>query len=174
VVDLIELSELILVGRVTAIGDGFEKGVPYTEVTLQVDETLKGSAGGSYTFRQFGLLAPKVQDDGRTCVLVTPDGWPRFENGEEVLLFLYKKASRTGLARRWGSPRNSTATARLVNGSQRGLFKNVEISPGLLPPGQQKLLSMKKGPVWGDTLVSFVRTAVQDRWIENRKLRHVK
>ena len=64
---LIEHSELILVGQVVGMTDGFDgNNLPYTDITLQVAETIKGAAGGSYTFRQFGLMAPRDMGDGRT------------------------------------------------------------------------------------------------------------
>jgi hypothetical protein len=80
--DLIGLSELILVGQVTALTDGFEAGVPFTEVTVAVHESIRGETGPTYSFRQFGLLAPRDLGDGRRYLGVSPDGWPRFQVGE--------------------------------------------------------------------------------------------
>src|SRR5262245_43671862 len=72
--DLIGYSELIVTGRVESVTDGFQKGVPYTEVTVSIDEAIRGAPGHRYTFRQFGLLAPRTLPDGRVCVAVTPEG----------------------------------------------------------------------------------------------------
>jgi hypothetical protein len=58
--DLIVQSERILTATVGDVSDGFtEQGVPYTEIELQVSESLKGGTTGEYTFRQFGLLKPR-------------------------------------------------------------------------------------------------------------------
>jgi hypothetical protein len=177
IIDLISLSELILVGRVTAVTDGFEGGVPFTEVTVQVDETIKGRAGGVYTFRQFGLRAPRSTPSGRQYVALSPDGWPKFEAGEEVILFLYKKGNMTGLRTTVGlfQGKFEKRNGQFENAIQNvGLFKDVSVDPGLLTPAEKKLLSMKKGSVPAETLISLVRKTVRNRWIENRELFHVK
>jgi hypothetical protein len=70
--DLIRHSESIVAGRVIGLTDGFENGVPYTEVTVEVDETLRGRPGRTHTFRQFGLLAPRDLGNGRTYLGVSP------------------------------------------------------------------------------------------------------
>ena len=86
IVDLIDLSEYILVGTAVDVHDGLTPNqLPYTEVTLQVDESLKGEVPHTYTFRQFGLLEPRQMPDGRTNLMVSPDGWPRFRSGEKVV-----------------------------------------------------------------------------------------
>ena len=177
VVDLITLSELVLVGRIISLSDGFENGVPYTEVTVEVGETLKGTESGIFTFRQFGLLSPRPGKNGLTYMGVSPDGWPRFRTGEEVILFLYKKASITGLRTTVGLLQGKFVErdGRFVNAVENlGLFRNVSVNPGLLTPLQQKMLRLKKGSVQADAFVSFLRQAVRGRWIESGKLRHVK
>ena len=177
VIDLITLSELILVGRVTAVFDDFENGVPYTEVTVAVGEVLKGNPGGVYTFRQFGLRSPRTEDNGYTYLGVSPQGWPRFETGEEVMLFLYKRASMTGFRTTVGlfQGKFNKKDGRFVNAIENlGLFRNVSVNPGLLTPIEEKMLTVKKGPVRAETFVSFVRTAVEQRWVESGKLGHVK
>src|SRR5688572_13461733 len=42
IVDLIGDSELIVRGMVKEVTDGIENGVPYTQVTVSVDEALRG------------------------------------------------------------------------------------------------------------------------------------
>ena len=57
IVELVGKSELILRGTVKSVSDGIDaRGLPYTEVTLHVDEAIRGPVGSEYTFRQFGLL----------------------------------------------------------------------------------------------------------------------
>ena len=93
VANLIHYGDKIIVGRVTAVSDGFDaKNLPYTDITVAVNESLKGNANGNYTFRQFGLMAPR-EIGGRTYVGVSPDGFPRFVTGEDVVVFLYKKTA---------------------------------------------------------------------------------
>jgi hypothetical protein len=176
VVDLIELSELIVVGEVVSVVEGFERGVPYTEITLTVTESIKGKAGGVYSFRQFGLQSPRVLEDGKSYLGVAPDGWPRFARGETVMLFLYRPASKTGLRTTVGLFQGTfKQTARgLLNGiSNQGLFKDTAIDPGLLDPDERSMLRATHGPVSTRAFTSFVRRAVQDRWIERGTLQHV-
>jgi len=176
VVDLIDLSQHILVGRVVAVSDCFENGVPFTEVTVSVDEAIKGTANSVYTFRQFGLRAPRVTESGRTYVAVSPDGWPRFETGEQVVLFLYKPASITGLRTTVGllQGKFTLRNGKLENGIEnQGLFRNVSAERSLLTPDESRMLEEDQGGLSRETFLSFVRKAVQDRWIERGKLDHV-
>jgi hypothetical protein len=178
IVDLIGLSEQILVGRVSRVTDGFDDaGVPYTEVTLNVSETVKGTAGTTYTFRQFGLTAPRSLGNGRRYLGVSPDGWPRFAEGETVLLFLYKPGARTGLRTTVGLLQGKflERDGRMVNGIENdGLFRDVRVKDSLLSPAEAKMLTRDGKPVPADALLSFVRKAVKGRWIETKELDHVK
>jgi hypothetical protein len=177
IVDLIDLSELIVVGEIVAVQDGFEGGVPHTEVTVQVSEALKGNAGGLYTFRQFGLRAPRDLSDGRTYVGVSPDGWPTFETGQEVVLFLYQKASKTGLRTTVGllQGKFTKTNGRYVNGIEnRDLFRHVSAAAGLLTAVEEKMLAHKEGPLPAETFVSLVRKAVRGHWVEERRLHRVR
>lgn len=177
-VDLIHLSEIILAGQVTTVSDGFDaRGVPYTEVTVAVDETLRGPVGASYTFRQFGLAAPRSLGNGRRYLGVSPDGWPRFKQGEKVVLFLYKKAARTGLRTTVGllQGKFEERNGHLMNGAENeGLFDKLTVNETLLSPAEAKMLKKARGPVVADTFLSLVRKAVQGRWIEKQELDHVK
>ena len=53
-VELMTHTDSILIGTVSKKTDGFFQGLPYTEITLDVGQSLKGNHGSSYTFRQFG------------------------------------------------------------------------------------------------------------------------
>jgi hypothetical protein len=177
IVDLIGLSETILVGRVARVTDGFDGGVPYTEVTLDVSETVRGTPGATYTFRQFGLAAPRSLGNGLRYVGVSPDGWPRFAEGEKVVLFLYKKASKTGLRTTVGLLQGKFVErdGRVTNGIENeGLFRNISVSEDLLTPAEAKMVKAPRGALTADTFVSFVRKAVQGRWIEKKELDRVK
>ena len=177
VADLIGLSELILTGRVVALTDGFQNGIPYTEVTVSVDEAIRGKPGQRYTFRQFGLMAPRELANGQTYLVVSPDGLPRFALDEDVLLFLYRKANQTGLQTTVGlfQGKFKKDGNRFENGVENiGLMSGVSINPSLLSPGEQKLLKAKKGPVQADVFLEFVRNAVRNRWVETGRLSHVR
>src|SRR5262245_27336257 len=64
-VDLLRGAESIVVGTVQSVTDGIgENGLPYTEITVSIDETMRGSLAGTYTFRQLGLLKPRLTADG--------------------------------------------------------------------------------------------------------------
>lgn len=112
VVDMIELSELIIVGTVSEVTDGFDQnGVPYTEITLQLKETIQGSERDTYSFRQFGLLQPRDMGNGLVNLNTTLDGWPNYKPDQEVILFLYRQAPITVFRRQLASYRaNSTST----------------------------------------------------------------
>lgn len=177
VVDLIGDSELIVRGMVKELADGIDNGVPYTEVTIQVTEALRGRFGEDYTFRQFGLLQPKKMGNGKVNLNVTPDGWARYKNGEDVILFLYKQASITGLRTTTGIGQGKLTVSNGNVESQFGnvgLFENVEADGKLLNDGDKRLLGTKKGPVNKESFLSFVRKAVKDKWIEGGKIRHAK
>ena len=175
--DLIGLSELIVTGRVLSVTDGFQKGVPYTEVTVSIDEAIRGAPGHRYTFRQFGLIAPRTLPDGRTYLGVTPEGLPRYAAGDDVLLFLYKKASLTGLQTTVGLYQGAFKKKGNLyeNGIQNlGLTRGIGVNSSLLTPAEQKLMKKQKGPVQADVLLDFVRKAVRERWVETGRLSHVR
>ena len=176
-VDLIGLSESILTGKVVTLTDGFQEGVPYTEVTVSVDEAIRGEPGHRYTFRQFGLMAPRDLGDGRTYVGVTPDGVPRFTVGDDVLLFLYKKGSLTGFRTTVGLDQGAFKKKGDLyeNGFQNlDLMSGVRVKPSLLTPAELKLLKEKQGPIQADVLLGLVRKAVHERWVETGRLSHVR
>ena len=177
IVDLVGESELIIRGMVTGLTDGFENGVPYTQVTVQVNEALRGQVGGEYTFRQFGLIQPRKLENGKTYLGTTPEGWSKYKEGEDVVLFLYKQASVTGLRTTVGLGQgkvvfqSGNATSQLGN---EGLFENVDVDAKLLNDKDKRLLATKKGAVNADGFMSFVRRAVKNKWVEGGKMRHVK
>jgi hypothetical protein len=177
IVDLVGGSELILRGTVKEVIDGFENGVPYTQVTLQVTEGLRGQVGEEYTFRQFGLKQPRKMDNGKVYLGVSPDGWARYAVGEDAMLFLYKRASLTGLQTTVGLGQGKVVFQggnAISQSGKIGLFENVDVDARLLNDKDKRLLGTKKGAVNADGFLSFVRRAVKDKWIEGRKMRHAK
>jgi hypothetical protein len=77
IVDLIKQSDAIVVGRIASVTDGIDaRGIPYTEVTVQISETIRGDLSGTYTFRQFGLLKPRLTADGKRKMMPAPEGFP--------------------------------------------------------------------------------------------------
>ena len=131
IVELMTHTDSILVGTVSNKTDGFFKGLPYTEITLDVGQSLKGNHGSSYTFRQFGLIEPKSMGDGRVNLMATPAGWPTFNKGEQVVLFLHKPASETGFQTTAGLTQGKFTIkgSQVANGSGNdALFAGVKIN----------------------------------------------
>jgi hypothetical protein len=177
IVDLVADSETIIRGAVKEVTDGFENGVPYTQVTVDVSETLRGQVGSEYTFRQFGLTKPRSMGDGRVYLGVSPEGWSKYAVGENAMLFLFKPASMTGLQTTVGLGQGKIMFEggnAISQAGNEGLFENVEVNANLLNDKDKRLLSTKRGAVNADGLLSFVRRAVQNRWIEGGKMRHAK
>src|ERR1700690_4332487 len=170
IVDLVGKSELILRGTIASVTDGIDaNGLPYTQVTMHVAEAIRGSVGSEYTFRQFGLLKPRSMGNGMVNLMVTPSGWTTYSQGEAAILFLTPHAKYTGLQTTVGLSQGKfkISMAGATNGTNNtGLFEHIKVSPSLLSPSDQALLSTKKGAVDTKSLVLLVRKAVDGRWIE--------
>jgi hypothetical protein len=173
--NLIADAEIIVHGDVVAVTDGIENNIPYTEVKMKVRETLRGATGDVYTFRQFGLLKPRSMGNGLVNYMANPAGWATYRPNEEVILFLYKAAKRTGLRTTVGlgqgkfSVQAGRATSQQGN---LGLFEGVAVDDGLLADADKRMLATSRSPVSAGALLSLVRRAVQGRWIETRRMRH--
>src|SRR5215203_2586301 len=177
IVDLIADSETIISGMVKEVTDGFENGVPYTQVTVQVSESLRGQVGDEYTFRQFGLVKPRKMENGKTYLGTTPAGWSKYEAGEDTMLFLYQRASQTGLQTTVGLGQGKVVFQggnAVSQDNNEGMFENVDADAKLLNDKDKRLLATKKGEVNAEGFKSFVRRAVNNKWVEGGKLRHVK
>jgi hypothetical protein len=176
IVELVGKSELILRGTVKSVTDGIDgRGFPYTEVTLHVAEAIRGDVGSEYTFRQFGLLKPRSMGNGMVNLMVTPDGWTTYAQGEEAILFLNRHAKYTGLQTTvglgFGKFNISVAgTSNAANNS--GLFEHVKLDPNLLSESEQRLMAATKGAMDTKAFVSLVRKAVKGRWIEQGSMRN--
>ena len=177
IVDLIADSETIISGAVKEVTDGFENGIPYTQVTIEVKETLRGQVGEEYTFRQFGLTKPRSMGNGKVYIGTTPEGWSKYEVNEDAMFFLYKPASMTGLQTTTGLGQGKVMFKggnAISQAGNEGLFENVDVNAGLLNDKDKRLLATKRGAVNAEGFKSFVRRAVNGKWIEGGKLRHVK
>ena len=168
-VELMTHTDSILVGTVSRKTDGFFQGLPYTEITLDVGQSLKGDHGPSYTFRQFGLIEPKSMGNGRVNLMVTPAGWPTYVTGEQVMLFLHKPASETGFQTTAGLTQGKfTIKGRQIANDlgNDSLFAGVKIS-GNLTATQQDLVNQPGGAYAAEEFLSLVKTAIEENWIEN-------
>lgn len=172
VVDLIEHAEIIVRGDVVEVTDGIENNIPYTQIRVKVKESLRGGVTGTYTFRQFGLLKPRSMGNGRISYAVNPAGWATYRQNEDVILFLYKSASKTGLRTTVGLGQGKFA----INGGRAtsqegnvGLFTGVAVN-GTLDKVDSQMLTATRGPVSAEAFLSFVRRAVAERWVETGRL----
>ncbi|WP_237055456.1 hypothetical protein [Microbulbifer sediminum] len=167
---LITSSEAIVSGTVKSVSDGIDAvGIPYTEVTLQVGSDARGQIeeGSEYTFRQFGLLRPRTMANGHQLLAVSPEGFPRWNEGEFVVAFMHEKAGRTGLQTTAGMAQGkfSVINGKLTNQfNNAGLFDNVEINQQLLSPEQQNMLT-SPGAVDVVQFMDLVGRAVAEDWI---------
>jgi hypothetical protein len=173
--DLVAFSDTIVIGTVEKVTDGFdERGIPYTEVTLRVGESLRGATSGTLRFRQFGLMRPRTVD-GRLYLGVSPDGWPSWQERERVMAFLGRPAKYTGLRTTVGLAQGKLRVhdGKLANSSQNaGLFKDLRVTAPGLSPSQQAMLRGERKPVEADAFVSLVRRAVNENWIAKGTMRH--
>ena len=173
---LIADSQSIVAGKVTRVTDSIApNGMPYTEVTLSVSDSAKGElrGGASFTFRQFGLLEPRKLPSGKTLIAVTPEGFPRWAVGEQVIAFMHKPASRTGLQTTAGLAQGklNVLNGRVTNEFEnRGLFEGVKIEEGLLSDKERAMLK-SQGAVDAATFVGLVGRAVSGNWIQNGEMR---
>ncbi len=150
--------------------------MPYTEVTIRVEDTAKGGVAkdSSYTFRQFGLLKPRKMPNGHMLIATTPEGFPRWSVGEQVVAFLYHPASRTGLQTTAGMAQGklTMASGRLSNEFNNvGLFDGVQVDDSLLTADERAMLDTQTGAVDAATFMGLVGRAVADGWVESGRMR---
>lgn len=167
--ELLTHTDSIVVGTVSAKSDGFQNGLPFTQVTISVAQSIKGDHGSTYTFRQFGLIAPKSTGDGRVNLMVTPAGWPTYVEGEQVMLFLHKAASETGFQTTAGLTQGKFTLRgdRIANGvNNDALFARMKIQAPL-NSDHQDLVNQPGGSYKAEAFFSLIQTAIAENWIEN-------
>lgn len=174
--DMVRQSAEIVAGTVTGVGQGFdERGLPYTEVTLAVAETIRGSAGATLVFRQFGLQTPIAAAEGRKYLGVVA-GMPRYATGEQVVLFLTQPSPigfRTTIGLEQG--RFKLRGGNFENGvDNAGLFRNVDFSKGSLSPKERQMVATQQGAVGADSFLALLRRSVQERWWTTLAIRPLK
>ena len=172
--ELMTHTDSILVGTVTGKTDGTFKGLPYTEITVDVGQSIKGQHGESHSFRQFGLIEPRSMGDGRVNLMVTPAGWPTYAVGEQVMLFLHKPASETGFQTTAGLTQGKFTIqgGQIANGIDNdALFARMKIDRKL-NKSQQDLVNQAGGAYAAQEFLALVRTAVEENWIENGVMTH--
>jgi len=161
-VNLAYLSQragIIVQGRVTEVRYESLPGypnIPTVEVTLNVENMVRGPAGSTYTFREVLMgLQPKTGKQGYVV-------------GQRLFLFFlarspYGLRSPIGMEQgRFHITRNPSGGEMVVNEwGNAGLFKNVKQTAskgGLqLTTSQLRIATTPRGPVALDDFVSLVR-----------------
>jgi hypothetical protein len=128
--DLVDRAARIVHGTVRSVDPGRDgEGIPATWVTLDVDETLKGPAAPTITFKQVGV--PDPLPDG---TLLRLPGLPRYAVGEEVVVFLHGTSRKgfsspvglgQGLFRAEPGPKGRAVRAAIATGASEGGSKDV-------------------------------------------------
>lgn len=166
--ELTSLAPDIIVGSVVDVRDGLDAdNLPWTEVTVAVARTVKGTLGGKATFRQFGMQTPRPAADGRTNVMLTPAGWPHFAVGEEVMLFLFHPGRSSGLRTTVGLDQGkfTIRDGRIANGAgNAGLLDRMSLPAARA--GRSRALLGGRGPVDAAAFIDLVDTAVREKWFE--------
>jgi hypothetical protein len=85
---------------VSTVTDGINDiGMPYTEVTVAIDETLKGTETGTYTFRQYGLITARLKAGGTVKIPAAPEGIPVYKVEQPASINLPRSRVRCRLPR---------------------------------------------------------------------------
>jgi len=173
---MIHAADVIFTGEVTRVTDGVESGLPFTEVTMKVNSSIKRdmAVGSPYTFRQYGLLKPRKLQDGRYLLTSKIEGMATWTIGEKVTTFMNKPASRTRMSTPVGMAQGKftySGTQAANSFDNRSLFRGMSVDASVLNAKEAAMLAKTAGPVEGDVLINFVKRAVKEQWIEKGVMR---
>jgi hypothetical protein len=173
---MIQESDVIVTGEVSKVTDGIENGLPFTEVTMKVNSSIKRdlATNSNYSFRQYGLLKPRKLPDGRYLLATKIEGMATWTVGEKVTTFMNKPASRTRMTTPVGMAQGkfTYSGAQVANSfDNRALFKGMSVDPGVLNAKESAMLAKPAGAVEGEVLMNFVKRAVKEKWIEKGVMR---
>jgi hypothetical protein len=173
---MIHAADVIVTGEVTRVTDGVENGLPFTEVTMKVNSSIKRdmAVGSPYTFRQYGLLKPRKLQDGRYLLTSKIEGMATWTIGEKVTTFMNKPASRTRMSTPVGMAQGKftySGTQAANSFDNRSLFRGMSVDASVLNAKEAAMLAKTAGPVEGDVLINFVKRAVKEQWIEKGVMR---
>jgi len=173
---LIARADVIVSGQVTALKDGFQDGLPYTEITLKVSSSAKKNLAvkSDYTIRQYGLLRARKLDDGRYLLPAKIEGMPSWQVGEKVMAFMNKPAARSGFSTPVGLAQGKlTITGnKISNGFNNvGLFEGMVVAPGLLRRNEARMLENRAGGVDLNTLQGLVQRSLKNNWLSTGAMR---
>ncbi|WP_237068161.1 hypothetical protein [Microbulbifer guangxiensis] len=162
--ELVTASESILIGQVVSVTDGFQDQAPYTEVTIRVGSDAKGKVKDDteYTFRQFGLIKPRSMGNGKVYLGVTPEGFAKWREGEQVVAFMYKKASITGFQTTAGMAQGKFVVTndKVINDfNNHGLFEGMDTSN--MSTEEQNMITTP-GAVNSATFMGYVGKLVEE------------
>ena len=173
---MIQEADVIVTGEVSKVTDGIENGLPFTEVTMKVNSSVKRdlAMNSNYSFRQYGLLKPRKLQDGRYLLATKIEGMATWTVGEKVTTFMNKPASRTHMTTPVGLAQGkfTYSGAQVANSFEnRGLFKGMSVDASVLNAKESAMLAKPAGPVEGEVLMNFVKRAVKEQWIEKGVMR---
>lgn len=173
---MIQEADVIVTGEVSKVTDGVENGLPFTEVTMKVNSSIKRelATNSNYSFRQYGLLKPRKLQDGRYLLAAKIEGMATWTVGEKVTTFMNKPASRTHMTTPVGMAQGkfTYSGAQVANSfDNRGLFKGMSVDPGVLNAKEAAMLAKAAGSVEGEVLMNFVKRAVNEKWVEKGVMR---
>ena len=173
---MIHAADVIVTGEVTRVTDGVENGLPFTEVTMKVNSSIKRdmAVGSPYTFRQYGLLKPRKLQDGRYLLTSKIEGMATWTVGEKATTFMNKPASRTRMSTPVGMAQGKftySGTQAANSFDNRSLFRGMSVDASVLNAKEAAMLAKTAGPVEGDVLINFVKRAVKEQWIEKGVMR---
>ena len=105
--------------------------------------------------------------NGLVNLNVTLAGWPTYSKGDDVVLFLYKAASLTGLRTTVGLEQGKfiVEDGYVINAiDNAGLYSGVNVDKRLLNEKEIAMLEKREGPVKEELFLSFVRKALEQKW----------